>query len=53
MMIIVAILEDTGIFKWLSIRSFELSRGNVVRRSSSDVYYNYNINFVFIIHSIL
>jgi len=33
MMIIVAILEDTGIFKWLSIRSFELSRGSVVRLS--------------------
>lgn len=33
MMIIVAILEDTGIFKWLSIRSFELSGGSVVRLS--------------------
>lgn len=33
MMIIVAVLEDTGIFKWLSVRSFELSGGSVFRLS--------------------
>lgn len=33
MMIIVAVLEDTGIFKWLSVRSFELTGGSVVRLS--------------------
>ncbi len=33
MMIIVAVLEDTGIFKWLSLKSFTLAGGSVVRLS--------------------